>query len=558
MGNLQKESRGGGPPEPSDDGGSGDDNKVDRMSQHPSENTEHRTTVPDKFNPRSLAGIGETYSYEPKMVSEEECLDEILRVYIDLVNYHLLMKPATGNNNAQKTILQNIPRPEFYYGDEDIMRFDAWARTLIRWLNVADQCGPESRFSQSRQQWVITAVDIQRVNTLSSFLRGEAREWYNEIVEQIPSTFGMDYDTLTGHPTFTQVLCGLFKNFIHEASLTTVADRFYGVEYSNTKGIKGSFNELTRLARCMPNPPDIYSFKRQLFIITPPAMSREMTRTVTAERSSVNEIMEAAIKWEKGNGAYIYYAKTRMARTPQPSSLKWNRANEARDKTDNDDSNNTHHRSRYQRRPSPKRLQIVDRQRYQVPAHATPKQDKPTERRIKTPEPIPGQRPRPKNMGVCWGCGKPGHYQGDPSCKESEKSKPTKLYRMVDQEGNARDIRLFRIAADEMIADSNEPSQEKHQNDDEIWDKYEQEAPNNEDNHSEPEQWGGSQYESDPIDDEYLNDERIGLMQDYHNSYTDYYKQLGMMSSHISESERLDREDSQSIQSIHSLEEIES
>ncbi|KAJ3835608.1 hypothetical protein F5878DRAFT_663710 [Lentinula raphanica] len=72
----------------------------------------------------------------------------------------------------------------------------------------------------------------------------------------------------------------------------------------------------------MPNPPDVYSFKRQLFIIPPPDMTREMTRTVTAETSSVNDIMKAAIKWEKGNGAYTYYAKTRAARTPQASSSK--------------------------------------------------------------------------------------------------------------------------------------------------------------------------------------------------------------------------------------------
>ncbi|KAJ3975294.1 hypothetical protein EV361DRAFT_889770, partial [Lentinula raphanica] len=432
---------GGGPPEPSDDGGRGNDDRDERSSRHPSEGSEPRVPIPDKFNPRSLAGIGEVYMYEPKTVSEEECLNEILRVYIDLVNYHLIMKPATGNNNAQKTMLQNIPRPEFYYGDEDIMNFDTWVRTLIRWLNIADQCGPETRFSYSRQQWVITAVDIQRVNTLSSFLRGQAREWYDDIVEQIPSTFGRDYDTLTGHPTFTQVLCGLFRNFIHEASLTTVADRFYGVQYSTAKGIKGVFNELTRLARCMPNPPDIYSFKRQLFIIPPAAMSKEMTRTVTAERLSVNAIMQAALQWEKGNGAYTYYARTRAARDVPPSSSKPNHANDARNKHNERGSNNNKaYRSGNQRPSSPKRLQVVDRRRYQVPVHPTPKQDRPSDRRTRTPDPAPGQRPKPKNMGVCWGCGKPGHYQGDPVCKESGKPKPTQLYRMVDREGNAQDV----------------------------------------------------------------------------------------------------------------------
>ncbi|KAJ3979280.1 hypothetical protein F5890DRAFT_1558940 [Lentinula detonsa] len=79
LSNSRNGGGGGGPPEPSDDGGAGDDNKDDRFSQHPTEEMEPRIVVPDKFNPRSLTGIGETYSYEPKTVSEEECLNEILR-----------------------------------------------------------------------------------------------------------------------------------------------------------------------------------------------------------------------------------------------------------------------------------------------------------------------------------------------------------------------------------------------------------------------------------------------------------------------------------------------
>ncbi|KAJ3831497.1 hypothetical protein F5878DRAFT_667490 [Lentinula raphanica] len=376
---------GGEPPEPSYDGGNGRENRDDRSSRHPSERTEPKVPVPDKFNPRSLAEIGEVYSYEPRTVSEEECLNEILRVYIDLVNYHLIMKPATGNNNAQKTVLQNIPRPEFYYGDEDIMKFNTW-----------------------------------------------------------------------------------------------------------------------------------------LFVVPPLPMSKEMSRTVTAEQSSVNAIMQAAIKCEKGNGAYTYYAKTRASRTPQNGPSKQPYANDSRNKQNNRDGQGSNaHRLNFKRPPSPKRLQIVDRRRYQVPVHS-PKWDKPSDRRPKTPDPVPGQRPKPKNMGVCWGCGKPGHYQGDPACKENGKTKPSQVYRMVDQGGNARDIRLFRISAEEMIADANEPNPEVHPNDDDIWEKYELQSHGNEENYSEPERWGGSQYESDPIDNEYMNDEHIGFMQEHSKPYLEY------------------------------------
>ncbi|KAJ3765033.1 hypothetical protein FB446DRAFT_795461 [Lentinula raphanica] len=526
-----------GPPEPSDNGRPGNDDRSDRHSRHPSEGSIPRMGVPERFNPRSLAGIGEFYTYEPKTVSEEDCLNEILRVYIDLVNYHLIMKPATGNNNAQKTILQNIPKPEFYYGEEDIMKFDTWVRTLIRWLNVADQCGPESRFSHSRQRWVITAVDIQRVNTLSSFLRGDAREWYDDTAEQVPLTFGSDYDTLTGHHTFTQVLCRLFRHFIHEASLTTVSDRFYGVEYSSAKGIKG------------------------LFIIPPPDMSREMTRTVTAETSSVNDIMKAAMKWEKGNGAYTYYAKTRAARTPQAGSSKPMPIHEHGNRSNNGGGNgNQPYRSGYRRQPSPKRLQVVDGRRYQVPVHPAPNREKPTDRRSpKTPDPTPGQRPKPKTMGVCWGCGKAGHYQGDPACKENGKPKPNQLYRMVDQDGSARDVRLFRISANEMMADTAEPVSGEHQNDEDIWERYEQSAHGDEETQSDPEPWGGSQYESDPMDNEYITDEHIGFMQEQPSSYFKYYERFGMMDGNTNHKpEEIELDDSSSIASIHSLDEIES
>ncbi|KAJ3979311.1 hypothetical protein F5890DRAFT_1558899 [Lentinula detonsa] len=108
-----------------------------------------------------------------------------------------------------------------------------------------------------------------------------------------------------------------------------------------------------------------------------------------------------------------------------------------------------------------------------------------------------------------------------------------------------------------MIADSNDPTPDEHQNDEEIWDKYEQESLNNEDKNNEMDPWGGSQYESDPMDEAYIKNEHIGLMQEHHNPYSNYYEQLGMMGD-CTENERSDREDSQSIQSLHSLEEIES
>lgn len=207
-------------------------------------------------------------------------------------------------------------------------------------------------------------MDIQRVNTLSSFLRGDAREWYDDEVERVPNSYGGTYDTLSEHPTFIQVICRLFRRFIHEASLTTVADRFQNVQYSSARGIKGVFSELTRFARCMPNPPDVYTFKRQLFIIPPPAMAKEMTRTVTAERSSVNDIMQAAIKCEKGNGAYQYYAKTRASRNPTVT----NETPNPRKSYNNDKRNSPSNRRPRSRSPA----RIIGNRRYPLARSRSP------------------------------------------------------------------------------------------------------------------------------------------------------------------------------------------
>ncbi|KIK66565.1 hypothetical protein GYMLUDRAFT_55741 [Collybiopsis luxurians FD-317 M1] len=113
-------------------------------------------------------------------------------------------------------------------------------------------------------------------------------------------------------------------------------------------------------------------------------MSREMTHTVTAERSSVNKIMQVAIKWEKGNGAYTYYAKTKASCNAQPSSS----TNESGNRNNMSSRPETHNTNRRPR--SSKQLQIVDQCRYTVKAHTTPKGESMCPpRHPKTPDPAP-------------------------------------------------------------------------------------------------------------------------------------------------------------------------
>ncbi|KIK66564.1 hypothetical protein GYMLUDRAFT_239487 [Collybiopsis luxurians FD-317 M1] len=114
----------GNSPEPPNDGPNGNGDPHDNNSQCSQNSKQYKKSTPAPYNPKVLAGVGEYFPYELKNITEEECLDAILHVYINLVNCNLINKPATGNNNAQKASLQNIPKPEYFHGDKDVIKLD--------------------------------------------------------------------------------------------------------------------------------------------------------------------------------------------------------------------------------------------------------------------------------------------------------------------------------------------------------------------------------------------------------------------------------------------------
>ncbi|KAK1227976.1 hypothetical protein PQX77_009023 [Marasmius sp. AFHP31] len=249
----------------------------------------------------------ETFEYDPTPKTEEKVLRAAFRTFERLIERQLYGPGSSAPNNAQKTVIQNIARPGFYYGDQDFLIFDDWVRDLVRWLNVANLCREEVQWSKSRNQYVLTAIDMFRKNTLVSFLRGDARDWY---VDVIKGAFDHDEDEPV---TFMQVVSGLYRCFIHESSLSLVIERYEDVRYSAGKGVKGVFSELTHYAKSMPSPPDLHSFKKKLILLLPENMEHDMRNIhrVTAESSSVNEIMHAALTCEKSHKAGKYYQRAR-------------------------------------------------------------------------------------------------------------------------------------------------------------------------------------------------------------------------------------------------------
>ncbi|KAF9252455.1 hypothetical protein L218DRAFT_1010434 [Marasmius fiardii PR-910] len=120
----------------------------------------------------------------------------------------------------------------------------------------------------------------------------------------------------------------------------------------------------------MPSPPDVYTFKRRLFLLVPENMAQDMTEIhrVTAESSSVNDIMQAALSCERSNDAEKYYQRVRESAKSAKRRRSRSRSKERRRREE---------KRRNSRSPSPRRLQKVDNRRYSVKPHSQNRPNRP-------------------------------------------------------------------------------------------------------------------------------------------------------------------------------------
>ncbi|KAJ3859052.1 hypothetical protein EV359DRAFT_68496 [Lentinula novae-zelandiae] len=292
---------GGGPPgDPPGSGGGGDDQGSDGEPDrsHRGDSRDRSQAIgPHRYGSEDPnATIEETFEYDPTPRSEEEVLQASFQRYEQLIMFYLYGPPLNQNSAAQKAILQNIPKPGKWGGSSDYMEFEEWFMELVQWMNIADQCGPPTRFSETRGGYILTSVDLTRTNTIGSFLEGKALRWFRDEVQKVPDGFSLakNPDPLSYRWTFMQAVNGLYQRFIHEASIAQVSDNFYEVTYSKKDGVKVMFSDLKRWAACMPVPPDLYTFKKRILLLVPQPMCNDMTHIekVSAERQQypVNEV----------------------------------------------------------------------------------------------------------------------------------------------------------------------------------------------------------------------------------------------------------------------------
>ncbi|KAF9254856.1 hypothetical protein L218DRAFT_951229 [Marasmius fiardii PR-910] len=240
------------------DAGSSDGSVKSEMDENAvtPEGGDNRLRYPSE-DPEMLQKRIWTYDSTPQ---SEDKLKAAFKGFEELITTYLYCKPLKGNTGIQKTLLQSLPKPGNYGGEDDLTYFDTFVQDLVRWLNTTDLCGPPVRWSQTKNAYVLASVDMQRTNALAVFLKSSAHHYYIDVVEGIPDDFDSN-DPLKGCWTFMQVVAGLYHRFIHEASLTRVVDQYEAVTYAKSHGVEGLFSTLKKHAKKLPTPPDLYNFK---------------------------------------------------------------------------------------------------------------------------------------------------------------------------------------------------------------------------------------------------------------------------------------------------------
>ncbi|KIK18462.1 hypothetical protein PISMIDRAFT_109427 [Pisolithus microcarpus 441] len=143
----------------------------------------------------------------------------------------------------------NLPKPGKYGGQDDLDKFNDWLGQILKYFHTFKVTGPDR--------------DEDHILYTGLYLEGLASQWYDQEVQ---------------HWTFEELICGLFKQFIHEASVQTLA----------------YYNNLKCCAHQMVQPPNDYSFRRKFLWGLPHSIIKSIfeARSISTEHSTIEEILE--------------------------------------------------------------------------------------------------------------------------------------------------------------------------------------------------------------------------------------------------------------------------
>jgi hypothetical protein len=195
---------------------------------------------------------------------EDEVIRRIRATIKDRVGKQIAYDPSTLKN------VKPSP-PEKYGGEDDIEVFENWLAGLLRWFRVTGLGG--------------RANDQIRVDLCGTNLKSLAADWFHSEVEAWNREI-LDW-------TFIDLICALYRRFIHEVTAQNATDKFYSVRYTKQKGALAFYNELNRHADRMVLRPDNYTFKRKFLLGLPHDLVDKLytARRVTAEHTPLNRLL---------------------------------------------------------------------------------------------------------------------------------------------------------------------------------------------------------------------------------------------------------------------------
>jgi hypothetical protein len=185
-----------------------------------------------------------------------------------------------------------MPGPEKYEGADDIDTFMNFLKALVRYMSIYGYGGPN---------W-----DSRRVTLLGNYLKGRAEFWYNKTIDI--AEYNYDFET---------VMIMLFNRFVHTATAGNAWNKYESVEYKATEGVRALYDDLMDAADHLVQQPTEIEISKRFMSKLPLKIVKHLhkVRGVTAETTSMRNILEMAIQWENSEKEWRSLQKQNDATT---------------------------------------------------------------------------------------------------------------------------------------------------------------------------------------------------------------------------------------------------
>jgi hypothetical protein len=139
--------------------------------------------------------------------------------------------------------------------------------------------------------------DELHITTIGQVLKDAASCWYTNNVKS---------PYLEQEWSFENLICELFKHFIHGSSAQKALDVYNKIQYLNRDQVQNYHLELELKAKQLIVAPDPYSFRMRLIDRLPLSIQETLIKRehITAEHNTIDEIVKVVYNIEESNDAF--------------------------------------------------------------------------------------------------------------------------------------------------------------------------------------------------------------------------------------------------------------